>query len=122
MPQDGLIPNHDWKILRVSSESRFNGRQAKSAIDGDPRTLCHSQWQEDLGRHPHELLIDLGEEREIRGFRYLARQDSGWNGALEECEFYVAARSTDFGKTATKAVHPVEAYKGWRKNGHAGLL
>ena len=20
------------------------------------------------------------------------------------------------------AVHPVEAYKGWRKNGHAGLL
>ena len=29
-------------------------------------------------------MIDLGAERPIRGFRYLARQDGGWNGASRE--------------------------------------
>ena len=38
---------------------------------------------------------DLGGRREVRGFRYLARQDGGWNGTFAETHFWVGD-STDF--------------------------
>ena len=104
MPQDGLIPNQDWKVVRASSESQFNGKLAGNAVDGDADTLWHSQWQDGVKEHPHELVIDLGSEHEVRGFRYLARQDTGWNGTLKDCEFYVADSPTGFDKPAVKAV------------------
>jgi len=101
LPAEGLISNATWKILRASSESTANQRLARHAIDGDPSTLWHTQFQGTLARHPHELVIDLGAERTIRGFRYLARQDGGWNGAVKDCEFYVSKLPDGFEQTAT---------------------
>ena len=103
MPAKGLIPNKDWKIVRASSEAGGNGKLAKCAIDGDPRTWWHSAFGGKVEKHPHELVIDLGAEYEVRGFRYLARQDAGWNGALADCEFYVSSSATDFKTPAVKA-------------------
>jgi len=103
MPQDGLIPTGALKVVRASSESRSNGKLAAHAIDGDAATLWHSQWSDDLQRHPHELIIDLGGERTVRGFRYLCRQDQGWNGALKDCEFYVGDAPDRCDRLATKA-------------------
>ncbi|MDP6634924.1 MAG: sulfatase-like hydrolase/transferase [Phycisphaerae bacterium] len=102
MPKKGLIDNKDWKIVRASSESSGNGKLAKCAIDGDPRTWWHSAFGGKVREHPHELVIDLGAEYEIRGFRYLARQDSGWNGAIDKCEFYVSNTASDFKTPAVK--------------------
>jgi len=93
----GLLANQNWKIVRASSESRANGRGAASAIDGDPRTHWHTQFQDELAKHPHELVIDLGQPATIRGFRYLARQDVGWNGAVAKCEFFVSDSPNEFG-------------------------
>jgi hypothetical protein len=103
MPQKGLIPTKGWTIVRVSSESRVNGKLAKNAIDGDPRTHWHTRFQGGALTHPHELVIDLGSERTIRGFRYLCRQDRGWNGALNQCEFYVSADPSRFEEPAVTA-------------------
>ena len=103
MPKKGLIPNTDWKVVRVSSESSGNGKLARNAIDGDPGTWWHSQFAPEVKKHPHELVIDLGKEYEVRGFRYMARQDVGWNGALKDCEFYVSASPTEFKAPAVKA-------------------
>ena len=47
--------------------------------------------------------MDLGAVYEIRGFRYLARQDGGWNGAFGKTEFYVGNSSDTFTKLAVKA-------------------
>ncbi|MBL7043096.1 MAG: sulfatase-like hydrolase/transferase [Pirellulaceae bacterium] len=103
MPTEGLISSKSWKIQRSSSESRSNGRFASCAIDGDPRTHWHSQFQPKLREHPHELVIDLGAEHTIRGFRYMARQDAGWNGALKDCEFYVSDSPDEFDKPVAEA-------------------
>ena len=84
MPPKGLIPRTRYKILNVSSESRFNGKYATNAVDGNPRTHWHTRFEGELAKHPHELVIDLGREHTIRGVRYLARQDGGWNGAARE--------------------------------------
>ena len=114
LPSEGLLPNTEWKIARVSSESRGNGKLARNAIDGDPRTHWHTQFQPKLDKHPHELVIDLGSERSIRGFRYLARQDGGWNGAIGKCEFAVGNSLDVFGSpvatvTFTKSKSSQEA-------------
>ena len=103
LPKQGLIPTKDWQVARVSSESAFNGKLAKNAFDGDPLTWWHTKFQGGAAEHPHELVIDLGRDYTIRGFRYLARQDASWNGAVKDCEFYVSSNPDAFDAKAASA-------------------
>ena len=98
-----LIPAAGMKLVRCSSENFPNDRRAIYAIDGNPRTLWHSQFSGRLATHPHELVIDLGAIYEIRGFRYLARQDSGWNGTFAQTEFYVSNSANAFAEPVAQA-------------------
>ncbi|MEQ8768656.1 MAG: sulfatase-like hydrolase/transferase [Planctomycetota bacterium] len=98
----GLISNADWKIVRASSASEFNGKLPQNAIDGDPRTIWHTRWQGELAEPPHEIVIDLGAEYRVHGIRYLARQDNGWNGSIGQFELFVGG-STDFGEAVLTA-------------------
>ena len=98
-----LVPPDQLKLVRSSSENRSNDRLAAYAIDGNPRTLWHSQFSKQLTRHPHELVIDLGAEYEVRGFWYLARQDASWNGAFANTEFAISNSPDEFGEPAVRA-------------------
>jgi len=101
--EKGLIPATEMKLASFSSENHANDRRAVYAIDGNPRTVWHSQFSGKLAKHPHELVIDLGAACEVRGFRYLARQDGGWNGAFAETEFYVSDSPDEFGEPVARA-------------------
>ena len=101
-PKKGLLSNTKWKIIRFSSQSEGR-RQAANAIDGDPKTHWHTRFGEKIEQHPHELVIDLGGRQTVEGFRYLARQDGGWNGAIKDCEFYVGDSPTTFGEPVARA-------------------
>ncbi len=103
LPTKGLIPRKNYRLVRVSSENSANGRLARCAFDGNPSTHWHSQFMPQLAKHPHELVIDLGGQHTITGFRYLARQDEGWNGALKDAEFYVGNDPDHCDKLAAKA-------------------
>ncbi|MCA9079264.1 MAG: sulfatase-like hydrolase/transferase [Planctomycetaceae bacterium] len=94
----GLIPQTQVKLIRFSSENAENGRRAALAVDGNPDTLWHSQFAPKLIPPPHELVLDLGESTTVGGFRYLARQDNGWNGAFGKAEFYVSESAEEFGE------------------------
>ena len=85
----GLVPAAEIKLVRFSSENFANDRLAKYAVDGNPRTVWHSQFQPKVAQPPHELVLDLGENRLVKGFRYLARQDQGWNGTFGKTTFHV---------------------------------
>ena len=63
-----------------------------------PKLIGTRALPEKRKRHPHELVIDLGAQCNVRGFRYLARQDGGWNGAVKDCEFFVSDSATEFGQ------------------------
>jgi arylsulfatase A-like enzyme len=99
----GLIPQKGWKVVRVSSENRDNRKLATNAFDNDADTIWHSQFNGVLRRHPHELVIDLGQARTINGFRCLARQDNGWNGAIGDIEISVSGQADEFGVPVAKA-------------------
>jgi arylsulfatase A-like enzyme len=102
MPTEGLLPNTGWKIARVSSENTGNQKSATNAIDGDPATLWHTRFSGTAAPPPHELVVDFGAERTIRGFVYLGRQDAGWNGAVKDVEFCIGQSADRFGPPAVK--------------------
>lgn len=96
LPPTATLPRSAWHVVRVDSESRHNGAIAAKAFDGDPRTHWHTQWRDGAPPHPHELVIDLGAEHRIRGFRYLPRA-TGRNGTIGKFEFFVGNDREDFG-------------------------
>ncbi len=100
IPPEGLITPSTLKLVRFSSENRGNRKFARNAIDGNPYTIWHTQFQPEVKKHPHELVIDLGARYSVRELRYLARQDNGWNGAIAKCEVYVSDAADGFDEPA----------------------
>ena len=103
LPKEGLITPSKLQLVRFSSENKGNQKRARFAIDGNPYTVWHSQFEPKLSKHPHELVIDLGGEYSVREFRYLARQDNSWNGAIAKCEVYVSSSVDEFHDPAAEA-------------------
>ena len=71
-----------WRIHAVSSEQADSDEGAKMAIDGNKKTLWHSQWRPTSPEHPHSLTIDFGERLAVSGFLYTPRSDANRNGTL----------------------------------------
>jgi hypothetical protein len=90
-------------VIKVDSEeiSAENGR-GTNAVDGNPDTIWHTEWQDNSPECPHEIIIQLGAAATIKGFTYLPRQDDSENGMIREYEFYVSADGKDFGKPVKK--------------------
>jgi len=103
-----LIPAKGMKIVRASSENLSNGKIAAHAVDGKPRTIWHTRWSHDVPKHPHEIVIDLGAPYRVTGFRYLARQDNGWNGTFGRTEFSVGTAPDAFGDPVAKVTFAKE--------------
>jgi endo-alpha-N-acetylgalactosaminidase len=91
------------KVVKVDSEETA-GEDAKgaNAVDGDPNTFWHTQWQDANPPCPHEIIIQLEPTTRIKGFTYLPRQDESDHGTIKEYEFYVSADGKDFGQPVKK--------------------
>jgi len=82
------VPHDSWKFLSVSSEEvDAEDGAAENAIDGQISNLWHSKWKDKRALAPHYLVIDMGAEVEIAGFRYTPRQ-VGTNGRVRRWRFY----------------------------------
>lgn len=67
-----------WNIIGFSSqeangEGPSNGR-AIFALDNDPATYWHTQWQGASPGPPHFLIVDMGAIKTLHGLSFLARQ------------------------------------------------
>lgn len=78
-----------WKVSWVESEelTAEDGR-AENAIDGDRETIWHSQWGAAKPPHPHSVVIDLGEVKNVGGFAYLSRRGNS-PGKIREFRLYL---------------------------------
>jgi beta-galactosidase len=61
--------------FRASASNAAPDHPVEAAVDGDPATFWHTEWQSGRQRLPAALTIDLGAEAGLRGFRYTPRQD-----------------------------------------------
>jgi hypothetical protein len=91
------------KVVRVDSEETTaeDGKGA-NAVDGDPATFWHTQWQDANPAHPHEIIIELTPPSRIKGFTYLPRQDDNDHGNIKDYEFYAGNDSEKFGEPVKK--------------------
>ena len=90
-----LVPTRQWKV--VSADSEESDTPASLAFDGNPRTFWGTRWRSDATRHPHEIVIDLGEAYPLTGFSLLPRNDGIANGTVKDYEFYVGNELKNLG-------------------------
>jgi len=75
---DGKPLSHNgWTIAYVDSEERASeDGSAENAIDGQTANMWHTEWSSAQPDYPHRLILNLGSEQTISGFRYVPRQGS----------------------------------------------
>lgn len=68
--------------MTASASSMHPDYPAKNAVDADPSTIWHTDWNHRHGP-PFHLTSELPQRREVVGFRYIPRQDKP-NGRIRE--------------------------------------
>jgi hypothetical protein len=106
-PESAAAGSIHLKLVKVDSEetSGEDGKAA-NALDGDPATFWHTQWQDSTPEPPHEIIIELTPPAAIKGFTYLPRQDESENGTIKDYEFFVSNDSASFGEPVAKGTFP----------------
>ena len=86
------VPRENWKIVYADSEeTRSGNRTADKIFDLQESTF----WQTvDNTAFPHQVVIDLGKNCHVSGFRMLPRAEKGAPGLIKDYAAYVKA--TDF--------------------------
>lgn len=106
------LPRAGWTASADSSETIDN---PGNAIDGNPASLWHSQWDGASPPPPHSFIVDLGAPAVVRGFRYLPRQDRVSNGTIARFRFYTSNDGLQWGKPVVEgdfaAMGPTNAEK-----------
>jgi alpha-L-fucosidase len=80
------IPRKNWKITGQNDE------KASLILDGNPSTAWH---QSNDKKMPIDLLLDLGSEQKLCGFKYLPDQ-SKTTGAIAKYQFFVSQDNTEW--------------------------
>lgn len=75
------MPKKDWKIISTDD------KKAYAVLDGDPATTWHQPKDAKL---PSNLVIDLGKEENLTGFRYYPDQGAWGPGIITTYQFYVS--------------------------------
>jgi F5/8 type C domain/Fibronectin type III domain len=96
-----VIPHAELRIVSVDSETLVGDGAADSAIDGRVETFWQTARGSKGSQHPHEVVIALGGEYMVRGFRYLPRQDGKTDGMVGRYSFYVRQEGEDWGEAVT---------------------
>jgi len=79
-----------------SEETAGEDGAATNAIDGNPSTIWHTQWQDGQPGFPHHITIDLGAGYDVTGLEYLPRQN-GSNGRFKEYAITVSVDGETWG-------------------------
>ncbi len=87
--QGKKLSRKKWKVLFADSEElEGNDGNATNVFDLQPTTFWHTEWMNSAPKHPHYLVIDIGETQAVAGLEYLPRQDSP-NGRIKDFRFYL---------------------------------
>jgi beta-galactosidase len=97
-----ILPEFDrvkWKIVSADSFQPDEG-EPQNAIDNDPSTFWHTRYSPDVA-HPHELVIDFGEQLNVSEVVYQARQDID-HGRIKNYEIFLSNDKSNWGQPALK--------------------
>ena len=89
-PSGNPIPHVTWTIVHADSEELAGeDGSASNAIDGQTSNFWHTEWKNAQPGYPHRLVIDLGKETKVGGFRYTPRAGANNPGRIKDYQIYV---------------------------------
>lgn len=90
--EDGAaISSVNWKVVYASSEETLSNNTADKLFDLQETLI----WQTSAKQHyPYQVVIDLGSNVAVKGFRVLPRVDDKNTGMIKDYRFYL--KSTPF--------------------------
>ncbi|WP_053058242.1 beta-galactosidase [Pedobacter sp. BMA] len=89
--ENHMISTQKWKVIYADSEEMTAANHAADRIyDNQESTFWQSQYIGGTVPHPHQVVIDLGAEYQIKGFRYLPRSDKNKSGMIKDYNIYIS--------------------------------
>jgi alpha-L-fucosidase len=86
------VAKDKWSIVGVDD------KKAEQAIDDRSDNVYHFMGED----FPVDVIVDLGEELNIKGFSYLPDQGRWSNGIIKEYAFYVSMDGKDWGEAVSE--------------------
>ena len=84
------IPREEYSIFFADSEELGEGNGlATLMVDNQPTTFWQTAWSGNVKAQPHQVIIDLGKEQVISGFKYLPRMRES-KGRVKDFNFYIS--------------------------------
>lgn len=89
--EDGKpLSRQHWKVVYADSEeTEVANNIASNVFDLQESTFWHTNYSTTKMKHPHQIVIDLNEEKVITGFSYLPRAESNQTGMIKNYRVYV---------------------------------
>ena len=89
--EDGKpVSRQHWKVVYADSEETNDANNvASNVFDLQESTFWHTDYTGLNPDHPHQIVIDLGEDKVISGFSYLPRPESGKPGMIKDYKVYL---------------------------------
>jgi beta-galactosidase len=84
------ISHQNWTVAYISSEEliKENG-SAENAIDGQTFNYWSSESTGNRKGYPHYLVIDLGKDEEVSGFKYVPKSGASSSGRIKDYQIFV---------------------------------
>lgn len=96
-PEGEKLSRQYWSIVYADSENTAWGNFTADKIYDLQESTCWNTRKGD--KYPHQVVIDLKEEQDISGFRYLPRSENGFPGMIKEYRVYVKESPFDVGRS-----------------------
>ncbi|MEK4350733.1 discoidin domain-containing protein [Paenibacillus sp. FSL R5-0475] len=94
-PDDSEAIEIPQSEMTAKATSHHSGEEAGNAIDGDPSTIWHTEW-EPIAELPQSITLDLGKPRMVSKLKYLPRQNGAQNGNITSYELSTSLDGISF--------------------------
>jgi hypothetical protein len=95
------VPKAAIQVVADSEETTAEDGRAANAIDDNPYTIWHTEYDGGVAPLPHQLTLDLGATYRLAGLRCLPRQDGGVDGRVADYEVAVSIDGTSWSTVAS---------------------
>ncbi|KAA6349902.1 Beta-galactosidase [termite gut metagenome] len=84
------VSRQHWKVVYADSEETNEANNiASNVFDMQESTFWHTDYSTSKPEYPHQIVIDLGEDKIISGFSYLPQAGTNKKGMIKDYRIYV---------------------------------
>jgi beta-galactosidase len=95
--EDGkAISSINWKVVFVDSEETVKAANGADKLFDIQESIIWQTKMGDKANHPHQVVIDMGKEINVKGFRILPRTDKSTKGMVKDYRFFLEKKPFKF--------------------------